>query len=105
MIHFKFGPTPPYVGNPPQQEAQLTGPIVVEDVWAADLFDDGEQTITTIRITGEVPDAEWPGPPFKHVVEYKLVHRCDDQGTTADNWIQLGTDPGEYRCTNCAEWL
>jgi len=33
-------------------------------------------------------------------LEFKYQHECG-----ADNWLVMGTDPGEYRCIGCVDWL
>jgi hypothetical protein len=33
-------------------------------------------------------------------LEFLYKHSCG-----ADNWLVIGTDPGEYRCIGCVDWL
>jgi hypothetical protein len=91
----------------------LCGPIVIRDVYVGDDEGDGIGPVENIRIRQEHSDEEWPGRPFRYVLEFEV--RCQNppspQSSTgkmpcgASNWVQFGTDPSEYRCVQCADWL
>jgi hypothetical protein len=57
-------------------------------------FEADEETITTTVRILEYPDGE-------RIVEYSMT--CENCGSK--NWILMGSDPGEYRCSNCTGWL
>jgi hypothetical protein len=58
-----------------------------------------EDTITTdVRVLLYVDEDD-----SNHVhrqLEFKYKHSCG-----VDNWLLVGTDPGEYRCIGCVDWL
>ena len=48
-------------------------------------------------ITTDVRVVEMDAGKF---IEYRLDCKC-----SATNWIPFGVDSGEFRCSNCTEWL
>jgi len=75
-----------------------------EKVYVGNELPSTEEEIVTIRIRPEGPVPEdyegYELPDYKFVLEVKV--EC---ASGHDNWIAIGTDAGEYRCTTCTEWL
>jgi hypothetical protein len=65
----------------------------------ADLYD---KDVVDIRMRGvSAFDLDSDGPQYKFVIEVAVV--CGACKET--NWVVLGTDPSEYRCHRCTNWL
>ena len=94
MITLNFGPDE-------VRSTDFVGPIIIEDVYIGDDGGYDIAPVVKIRIREEASDEEWPGArPYFYVLEYEYRCVCN-----APNWIQFGTDPSEYRCIKCTEWL
>jgi hypothetical protein len=94
MITINFGPDE-------LRSTDFVGPIVIEDV-LVNAGEDDLDPVLKIRIREEASDEEWPGEkPYFCVLEYE--YKCGF--CNAPNWIQFGTDPSEYRCIKCTDWL
>jgi hypothetical protein len=103
MITINFGPDE-------LRSTDFVGPIIIEDVY---IGVEGAEPVVNIRISEDASDEEWPGEkPYFYVLEYEI--KCSNLISTgpegvaqcgASNWIHFGTDPGEYRCVKCTNWL
>jgi hypothetical protein len=79
----------------------LKGPIIIKNVYVGEQLEDLLGTnCADIRITEKAYDEDYP-VPYQYLLE--LQTKCGHCGKP--NWILVGTDPGEYRCEDCVEWL
>jgi hypothetical protein len=78
---------------------------VFEKVYVGLELPSTDNEVSRIRVKAEEPIVEdypidSPPPDYKYVLEVEV--ECENGHK---NWIGIGTDAGDYRCTTCTVWL
>ena len=106
MVTIKYATDSPFGAA----ESDLVGPIVIENVFVGG--DVEPDPVINIRIREEASDEDDP-VQYAYVIEYE--YKCtafleyEDASKSgmcgASNWILFNTDPSEYRCVKCTNYL